>query len=180
MEERATVHTEEEHSGGRALQNRGGHGGPKSCLKMCQDPMDMIHSQPSRRRKLEDEASTPQGMPWALSGDWCIRHIAGKKMVSDIGTKPLPLSRMVILKIEMGMLVRTDAKTEAAEDRGIELGDVRLERTSEDLRRSDRAAKALQMLALAVMIGAGRGEDGQTDRKMKDQRSSKCWYFSTP
>ena len=72
---------------------------------------------------------------------------------------------MVLLKKEMGMLVKTeDAKTDGGEEKGIDVGDVRLERTSKDLRRSDRAAKALQMLAQQSDDRSWSRREGGQDR----------------
>ena len=88
-------------------------------------------------------------------GVWVIQHLAGERMLADIGTKALASPRLQALKQEIGMVKLEEEKDEEAEE----------ERKREGSRSSDleveQALRLLVLVAQVRMATAQPKEDGE-------------------
>ena len=85
-------------------------------------------------------------------GVWMIQHLAGEKMLADIGTKALALPRLQALKKEIGM-VKLEEKPQ-------------VEKEEKDEKTGVEVEKALRLLVLAaqVQMAKAQPEAGGDDR----------------
>ena len=88
-------------------------------------------------------------------GVWVIQHLAGERMLADIGTKALALPRLQVLKQEIGMVKLEEKKDEEAEERKKREGSRSYDQEVE------KALRLLVLVAQVRMATAQPKEDGE-------------------
>ena len=91
-----------------------------------------------------------------MQGEWMIGHIAGQDMTADVGTKPLPSTRLEHLKDLMRMRTRPENKdvdtqedTKQSEERKEKNASMQVAQT----------ALAMRLITLAASLQAARGQE---------------------
>lgn len=95
-------------------------------------------------------------------GVWTLQHVAGERMVADIGTKVLGGPRMTMLKEEMGMMSKEATSAEA--HRGEEE-----EKPSEpNVPTRDEVQRALKIALMMAQLQAAKGQgEEEGDQRLK-------------
>ena len=97
-------------------------------------------------------------------GVWTLQHLAGEKMLADLGTKALTSTRMSMLKEELGMAAMKEEETVAGEREKEEEDEVKRELTNLTAQGSGGdVQKILKLVAILVQLQGVKGQGGSAD-----------------
>ena len=95
-------------------------------------------------------------------GVWTLQHMAGEKMLADLGTKALASPRMTMLKEELGMASKEPrTPTPREEEEGEK------DQENQILLSTEEIQKALRMVLLMAHFQVARGQGGEDDERLR-------------
>jgi len=117
-----------------------------------------------RTRHLRMKASFARQL--LQGGVWTLQHVAGEKMIADLGTKVLAGPRMTMLKEELGM-TSAEGEEGAAEDR--KKDEEKEEDTAEKIQKEEEIQKILRMVLVMAQIQAASAQRGEDEERWKTE-----------